>query len=278
MKGPIVLFAAIFFILFASCKQSETIAILPISTFESPFPKNNKLLTEIFGNEILIKSDGDTLRFKIVSNKNNNLITRENGDTVFYGKVCKYREFYYLNNKLNDSSYYLSALKIKGNLIYGLNPWSQYYDVDNAILNGEYRKYIKSINSDTTTIKLRINKPEMKKLFNTILVKYSPDTILNKNCKRQELSKKIISNEIIENKNEFFFKVYPNPARELINVTVKDFSYYNLFDGNRKIILQGNLTEFENSIDIRKQKPGLYFLEVINNEKTKKQVVKVVIQ
>ena len=76
MKGPIVLFAAIFFILFASCKQSETIAILPISTFESPFPKNNKLLTEIFGNEILIKSDGDTLRFKIVSNKNNNLITR----------------------------------------------------------------------------------------------------------------------------------------------------------------------------------------------------------
>ena len=98
-----------------SCKQAEAPAeeALPISTFDSSFPKNNKQLSRIFGDKLLIKNNNDTLVLKIVSNKNNNLITSENGDTIFFGKVCKYRDLYYLNHKVDDTTYYISAFKIK---------------------------------------------------------------------------------------------------------------------------------------------------------------------
>ena len=159
-------------LILVSCKQAEAPAeeALPISTFDSAFPKNNKQLNRIFGDKLLIKSNNDTLILKITSNKYNNLITEENGDTIFFGKVCKYRDFYYFNHKVDDTSYYISAFKIKGNLIYGLNRWTQYHAVDENILNGNYRKNVKSISSDTSSIRLHINKSELKKLIRQLCI------------------------------------------------------------------------------------------------------------
>ncbi len=111
-----ILFISIVAIAF-SCKQAEAPAEelpLPVSTFDATFPKNNKQLSKIFGKMLLIKKNSDTLFLKIASTKNDNLITdAKTGDTIFYGKVCKFREFYYFNNKVNDTSYYISAFKIK---------------------------------------------------------------------------------------------------------------------------------------------------------------------
>ena len=133
-------------LIIVSCKQAEAPAeeVMPISTFDSPFPKNNKQLSRIFGDKLLIKSYNDTLIYKIVSNKTSNLITNENGDTIFFGKVCKYRDYYYFNQKVDDTSYYISAFKIKGNLVYGLDRLSQYYAVDENIIKGNYRKNVRT--------------------------------------------------------------------------------------------------------------------------------------
>lgn len=265
-----------------SCKKAEEEApveeALPISTFDSSFPKNNKQLSRIFGDKLLIKNNNDTLVLKIVSNKNNNLITSKNGDTIFFGKVCKYRDFYYLNHKVDDTTYYISAFKIKGNLVYGLNRWTQYYAVDENIIKGNYKKNVKHISSDTSSIRLHTNKSELKKLFTLIMSEVIPDTILNSKSELNAITKNQLALEKEENEIDSYLKVYPNPATDFININLNKKSFFQLSDFNGKMVLQGKLNELENKIDISNQKPGMYFLEINDIEKTERKTVKILIK
>ena len=264
-----------------SCKQAEAPAeeiLLPISTFDAPFPKNNKQLSRIFGKLLLIKNNSDTIFLKITSTKNDNLIIDgKSGDTIFFGKVCKFREFYYLRHKENDSSYYISAFRIKNNLIYGLDRWSQYYDVDENIKKGNGKELIKSINADTSKIRLKPNKRELKRLFGLIMSKTIPDTILNSAKDLNEISKRESSLEEVD-EIENIVKVYPNPATDFINVQVSRKSTYQLIDFNGKIILQGKLQQSENRIDISDKQNGIYFLNIVDFQKNEKQTVKIIVK
>ena len=269
-------------ILLFSCKKAEVPAEeMPISTFDSPFPKNNKQLDRIFGETLLIKSDKDTLVLKIKSNKENNLITTKDGDTIFFGKICKYRDYYYFNHKVNDSSYYISAFKIKGNLIYGLDFIPQYFTVDEYVLKGSYSKYVKSINSDSSKIRLYTNKSELKKLFTLIMKDIIPDTLVNP---KSEINN-ITQNELAENKKEtnkeiigYDVKIYPNPAVDFINVDLNKKSIFQLINSNSKIVLQGQLNDLKNRIDISNQKSGLYFLVLKDIGENETKTLKILIK
>lgn len=263
-----------------SCKKAEaTVEEIPISTFEAPFPKNNKQLSKIFGSLLLIKNNSDTIFLKITSTKNDNLITdSKTGDTIFFGKVCKFREFYYFNHKVNDTSYYISAFKIKGNLIYGLNRWAQYFDVDENIKKGNGIELVKSINSDTSSIRLKPNKREIKKLFALIMSETLPDTILNSKTDLNEIAKRESSLEKETDEVENKIKVYPNPATDFINIEISQKSSYQLIDVNGKIVLQGKLGELENRIEISDKQAGIYFLNIAGLQKREKQTVKIIIK
>jgi len=264
------------------CKQAEAPAeeiLLPISTFDAPFPKNNKQLSRIFGKLLLIKNNSDTIFLKITSTKNDNLIIDgKSGDTIFFGKVCKFREFYYLSQKESDSSYYISAFKIKNNLIYGLDRWSQYYEVDENIKKGNGKELVKSINADTSKIRLKPNKRELKRLFGLIMSKTIPDTILNSAKDLNEISKRESSLDKEADEIENIVKVYPNPATDFINVQVSRKSTYQLIDFNGKIILQGKLQQSENRIDISDKQNGIYFLNIVDFQKNEKQTVKIIVK
>lgn len=268
-------------IIIFSCKKAEAPAEeMPISTFDSPFPKNNKQLDRIFGEKLLIKSYNDTLILKIKSNKENNLITNKDGDTIFFGKVCKYRDYYYFNYKLNDSSYYISAFKIKGDLIYGLNFLPQYFAVDENILKGGYKKELVSINSDTSVIRLKTNKVELKKLFTIIMNNIEPDTLINSESSLNNISK----NESVTEKDEddsenleYSVKAYPNPAVDFINVETNKKSSFQLFNSSNKLTLEGQLNDVKNKVDISNQQSGLYFLIVKNIENSQSKTMKILI-
>jgi len=263
-----------------SCKKADApVEETPISTFEPPFPKNNKQLSKIFGSLLLIKSHSDTIFLKITSTNNDNLITDgKTGDTIFFGKVCKFREFYYFNHKVNDTSYYISAFKIKDNLIYGLNPWVQYFEVDENIKKGNGKELVKSINSDTSTIRLKPNKRELKKLFALIMSETLPDTILNSKTDLNEIAKRQSSLEKETNEVENKIKVYPNPATDFINVEISHKSAYQLININGKIVQQGKLEELENRIEISGKQAGIYFLNIVDLQKREKQTVKIIIK
>lgn len=263
-----------------SCKKADAPAeASPISTFDSPFPKNNKQLSRIFGSILLIRNNGDTLTLKITSTKTDNLITDgKSGDTIFFGKVCKYRDFYYFNHKVNDTSYYISAFQIKGNLIFGLNRWSQYFDVDENAINGNCKELVKSINADTSAVRLHPNKKELKKLFTTIMNRAIPDTILNSNTDLNAIAKRESSLEKEQDEADNYLKVYPNPATDFITVELNRKSFFQLTDFNGKVSLQGKLNELTNKIDISNKHSGIYFLTISNLEKAEKQTVKIIIK
>lgn len=272
-------------IVISSCKKADASATeaLPISSFDSPFPKNNKKLSNILGNILTIKSGSDTLFLKITSTKEDNLILNDKtGDTLFFGSICKYRDLYFFNRKVNDTSYYMSAIKIKGNLIYGLtNCWLQFHEVDNKIINGNNKKLIKYMDSDTTIIRLHPDKKELKNLFNSIISTFVPDTILNYNKSYFEvLDKKESVTDLEQDENNNELKVYPNPATDFINVELKrkSNSLFQLSDLNGRTVLKGQLNELVNKIDVNNQNAGIYLLTIINLEKNETETKKIAIK
>lgn len=270
----------------SSCKQVEEETeetILIRSSFDAPFPKNNKNLSNILGDELILKREYDTLTLKITSTKTDNLIIdARTKDTVFFGSVCKYRDFYYFNEKLDDTTYHLSAIKIKGNLIYGLtNRFIQFQEVDDQIMQGGNKKLVRYFSPDSTVIRLHVDKKEMKNLFTTIISTVVPDTILNYNNSYSEVpdTKETITN-VEQDENASAFKVYPNPVTDYLTIALKHKgkSSFQIADLSGRTILHGQLNEVVNKIDLNKQPGGIYLLTVINSENNETEAKKIVIK
>ncbi|MDP1725334.1 MAG: T9SS type A sorting domain-containing protein [Bacteroidota bacterium] len=266
-------------VVLASCDDSKTLK--PLSTFDTPFPKRNKDLSLILGDQLTIKTaTDDTLILKIISNQNNNLIINsETGDTVFFGTVSKFRGLYYFSEQLNDSSYWIYAVKIAEPLIYGLtSKWMQLFYVDEAIKKGSNKKLVKYINADTSTIKLYSDKRELKKLFSSFIDKIQPDTIIHylNTVPVTEGSTNIIAAIDPEDFN-YISKAYPNPTSGIITIELqqKNKSEYQLSDFNGAIILEGTFNEISNKMDLSKQQPGMYTLTILNVSDQQKETIKI---
>lgn len=279
MKTLLKLFSLLILVAVVSC--DELINTFPKSSFDAPYPKGNKDLRNILGNQITIKKGEDTLNYKVSYNLNKNLITNiKTGDTIFLGTVSKYRGLYYFSHQLNDSSYWIYAVKITDNLIYGINSaWHQLLFVDKAIKNGHHKTLIKYINHDTSIIRLHPEKSELKKLFTSIINSIQPDTILN--YKETVLALKDKTNALTEMDPEdfnFLLKIYPNPVTDIVNIELqqKDNLTYTLKDVLGNIILQGHLTKISNKIDLSKLQNGMYFLSVINEGDLQKDLIKII--
>ena len=253
----------------------------PNITFDSQFPKRNKNLANILGDKLTIKRGEDTLIYKITSSKNNNLIINsKTRDTVFFGTVSKFRGLYYFNEQLNDSSYWIYAVKISDNLIYGLNTArAQLEYVDQEIKNGNNRKLIKYINSDTSFIRLHPDKREMKKLFSSIISNFLPDTILNYQETYSKIQDATSTLTVIDPEDfNYISKAYPNPTKDILNIELqqKSKSTFQLTDLSGKIVLQGQLNEIINKIDISKQQIGVYALTIVNTAEEEKETIKII--
>jgi hypothetical protein len=266
----------------SSCKEIKTEiteeVIVIRNTFDSPFPKNNKKLSGILGDVLLLKRGDDTLTLKITSTKENNLVLTDVGDTLFFGTVCKYRERYYFTEIVNDTAYRIGAFKIEGNLVYGLtDQWLQHYEIDEIIMKGGHKLLVKYINRDTTVIRLHPDKKEMRKMFTAIFTKVVPDTILSP---RQDIKIPDDAETIAESdEKDTGFKVYPNPATDFINIAqkTKSRSSFQLADMNGRTILKGQLNELVNRISLGSQRPGIYLLTVID-EKNGRETEKIIIK
>jgi hypothetical protein len=265
----------LFFI--TSCGDNEK--IFPKTTFEGPFPKRNRDLSNIIGERLIIKSGGDTLTLKVIASKKFNLLINEKtGDTLFKGTVSQFRGHYYFNQQLNDTSYRIYTVKFSDNLIYGLNTGlEQTLLVDRAIEGGKYSKLVKYIASDK--IRLHSDKWGLKNLFSSIIDSIPPDTILHFEEAPPTLTdaKEAIT-KIDPEDFEFFSKVYPNPTTDFVNIELQQrrITPYQLADINGKIVLQGQLLDTKNRIDLNGQTDGIYSLTLFNTKDNTKETVKVI--
>lgn len=268
------------FLIFSSCKKAETTEMFYIS-YDTPFPKSNKDLSKILGKKIALKYYDDTLFLSISSTKNNNLILNNlTGDTLFYGAVSRFRGLYYFSEQNIDGLYWIFAVKISGNLIYGFREnLLQAWDIKQSIKKGSCAKLIKSINADTSIVLFYANKREMKKLYTPILNNISADTILN--IEEYVFRTKDTSSVVIPINNEDFnyiLNVYPNPAAEDINIELqqKSPSSYQVSDLNGRILLEGNLFDLKNTVSIATLQSGVYMLTIINQAEKQKETIKLV--
>src|ERR1700739_2895685 len=267
-------------VLFSSCDNWSN--VIPKSTYDAPFPKKNRDLTELLGNKLYIKRGKDTTMFNVTYLDKRNLITEKNGDTIFYGTVSKFRGLYYFSQQLNDTSYLIYAVNIKGNYLYGLNaPWYEGIVIDHHVLKGEYKGLVKKISADGTVIRLHPDKKEMKKMYAMIMDSLPPDTLIfvtQKNITPAKIDTASITRSIDPDDFEMFSKVYPNPATTEVNVELQQKSdvKYSLSDITGKALSNGELHDSINKVDVSSLKDGIYILTLAKADGKGEESVKII--
>lgn len=248
--------------------------------FDSPFPKRNINLSNIIGDTLQVQGSCCPLTFEIISSrKSNSIIELETGDTIFKGKVSRYRGLYYFTESLNDTTYRIFAFKITNDSVYGLKNYLQYSQIDKEIEKGNYSKLVTNIDKNKNIICLHPNKKELRKLFGFIIKNTEPLAIIKSN-RIGNIGEKDESNDNSRENDEYayFYKVYPIPTSNILHVELQQKSIltFLLTDLSGKTILQGQLNELENKIDLSNINSGLYALTVYSMTDEQKETIKIV--
>lgn len=273
MRSPtsLILFTLLIFI---SCKKAEEAKLVNIF-YDTSFPKTNKDLSKIIGNKIALKSGYDTLYLNISSNKKGNLIIDSlTGDTIFRGTVSKFRGLYYFSERHQNGLYWIFAVKISRNLIYGLTDyWNQSDFILEEFKKGNITKLIKALNKDTSQIILFTKKMEMKKIYAPYINSLRADTIINiDNYKIEIQDTSSVLTSIDTDELDFNVNIYPNPAKNILNIELQQKSEltFQINDLNGLKMLEGKLTDVKNEINITDLKSGVFLLTI--NNQTDKQI------
>jgi hypothetical protein len=268
-------------ILFTSCNNWSS--VIPKSSFDTAFPKENKDLTDLLGSKLYLKRGNDTTIFSITYNGKQNLIVDKNGDTIFCGKVSKFRGLYYFSQALTDTTYLIYAVKKKENLLYGLNaPWYEGILIDHHVLKGEYKDIVKSISTDGKVIRLHVVKSEMRKLYTMIMDSLPPDTILmapvKMNMPPAKVDTNLIAAQIDPEDYEMFSRIFPNPATTEVTVELQQKANvkYTISDILGKAITNGELHDSVSTININGLNKGIYVLTLVKADGKGEESVKII--
>lgn len=241
-----------------------------ISMFDAPFPKRNRNLSAILGDTLRIRGKCMPLTFRIVSSKKQNFIIEiQTGDTLFKGKVSKHRELYYFSEQVNDTSFRIFAWNITDSLIYGLQHYIQYAQVDSMILKAKHPKLVQFIDKNKHTIRLRPEKKELRKLFTSLLADTEPFEIIQPTPYSSSHQPEQTPAFAEADDFELLSKVYPNPVTDILTIELHEKSRatpYYLSDLNGKIILKGILHGISNKFDISHLPNGMYILTLTSSD------------
>lgn len=254
----------------------------PRCSFVAPFPKANKQLSNLLGETLHLKSGDDTVTLHIRSDRNNNLITRANGDTVFYGQVSKFRQLYFLTEKRNDSSYHIYAIKVSRNRIYGLNSLGfQLFFLDDAITKGFHNSMVQSVNHDSSVIRLRPDKKELRKFYSELLNNFPPDTIIQLTPAKVVLppaEQETVS--LSEDPEEYSLikRIYPNPVKKQLHLeTEQPGEYtYEIISLSGNTIKSGSFNATSVQVNVSDIAGGIYLLRVYTRDESAVDVARIV--
>jgi len=285
-------------VVLTSCDENGIIDLSMKATFESSFPKRGKDMTLQLGDEFSVKNNNDTIDFKVLFEKEeriNYIINKKTNDTVFSGIVNKYRGLYYFNKQKNDTTFWIYAVKIENGTIKGLG--TELFQM--AYLNEELDKVlygkqganidlelmIKTINNDTSIIKLTPEKKVMKIIYRSILDSLPSDTIIDffgvENTHELKTTENTIyisePNEI--SSEEIIVKLYPNPANDYIIIETKDLldNTYRISNTKGQIVLSGKINSEEFKIDVSEFNTGTFFINV-DQENGKSETLKFIVE
>lgn len=262
-----------------------------LSSFDKPFPKKPKDLSLILEGNLLLSSEEDTTTIKIKFNPETkeNIIISQEGDTILLGTVCKYRNLYYFNEEVNDTTYHIHAFKIEKHTIRGLDTkFFQMKALDDIFeqlqekSDSSFRKYkplLISFDEVNQIIRLRPHKKTMRKFYELVVEEFPEMTIIKKSDTIEKQNNS--ANNKLENlRSEIVDKLYPNPAKRIVNIDLREKGnfQYQILDKSGIFVKKGELLSKLNQIDISNLKNGLYFLKIYNNQKKEIETKKLIIE
>lgn len=282
MNGLVKFICAVIIIGSVSSCTNKWSNMVPKSSYDAPFPKVGKDLTDILGNKLYIKHGKDTTVFTVINKGDKNLIIDKDNDTIFYGSVSKFRGLYYFSQQLNDTSFLIYAVRRSGNYLYGLNaPWYEGILIDHSIKRGEHKKLLKRMSADSNIIRLHPDKHEMKQLYAMIMDSLPPDTLITVHDKlsaNTKIDTATIVKTIDPEDFEMFSKVYPNPASNELNIELqqKQNVGYIISDITGKAISNGQLHDSLNQVDISNLASGIYIITLVKANGKGEESVKII--
>lgn len=275
------------------------------SEFDAPFPKKStKNLNSILGESILVKCGEDTFVYVFGFNGKENYIIEKGKyiiqygegpkydstivesyqDTIFKGVVCKYKGSYILTRARADSTYMIYMIKIKRNIIYGLNDLTRQVEMfDQCVDDSSFNIYKMLIFRDSTTYRMHPDKKILGEYFKMLLDSgiVRPDTILTSiNFKAVE----VIDQQDSESNEEggansitsFSYRLYPNPMQNVLNVDLSEAIRvdYRILDLKGQLMQKGIICSNSNIIQVGSLSQGTYLFTFINPETKKPEKVK----
>lgn len=257
------------------------------TSFDNSFPKRAKNLTYDLGDAFALKRANDTLQFNVYYNrksKENSIVNKGTKDTIFSGKVNRYRGLYIFNQQINDSAYWIYAVKIEDKTIRGLETeWLQMMHLSDEIEKilkekPDAKKYlsamIASVNMDTSNIMLIPDKKILKRFYNSYIDSLDADSIISKD-KEFDINTFLSDETAIEEINtenddnlSLNIKIYPNPVVDFVNIETNTLSkkHYKLIDIKGNIKKEGYFSQQNIKLTLDNFQVGTYFILIENQD------------
>ncbi len=180
---------SIFMLIFSGCKEAREDEYKREISFNTPFPKRDKNLHWKLGDRFTLVANEDTLTCEVSfnpGNRYNYIIDYSSGDTLFAGTVSKYKDLYFFDHRINDSSFWISAVDIDKSIFRGLNTIAGFGTVHlqmqmlyDSIKKGKYQEMIVYFDTIQKTIKLRPEKDILYSFYSSITRHMARDTLVD---------------------------------------------------------------------------------------------------
>lgn len=263
------------------CKKVEgTEPPCPSSYFIKAFPKRSINLENVMGSSFYVKSGNDTISYSIDFDlKTRNTLVKENEDTIFLGRVSRYRGMFFLSERESDSVWLIHAIKVKKDLIYGLTSLryrAQMCKLD-ELVGPDFAKIEGAVFPDIIigneySYQLSPKKTSLKRIYSEFIDKSTPDTIIvpiSKGGQKIIYDTKELILESDSAKNKLVFNVYPNPCqnRLVLETSGKLNSFKcEIIDFNGLVVSEWKLRGHKNEMDVSFLSSGVYIVRIIDED------------
>jgi hypothetical protein len=271
---PLILISGIAFSIFG-CNPANVPQ--PDIAFQTPFPKRSINLELLFGNEITLANANDTQILKLSFNRETreNTISRANkGDTIFHGRVSRFRKLLYFSEYIADSAYTIYAVKLQGDQVQGLGTG---HEQMNALLPlvgvDPYFQLVKysETNENKKVYRLAYDRLKMEKFYKGVVDSLPVWKILKQNNVTVEPRDTSIASspEIVARQTGgMITNVFPNPATEQFTIEFSEEGSFRveLYNTSGQQLKNINLQGRSGVCELNDVKPGIYIVKVTELE------------
>ena len=251
------------------CQPEETFLTWPPSVYFEPYAVRHPLnLTRVLGEKVQLVSIQDTLAMHIVYEPTTglNLLTNAaNGDTLQRVWVTHYRRLYYFTWPINDTCYWVHAVRIRRGQVQGItDPYEQMKQLEHAIRTGRFPEILRHQDSIKGTMRLQFNRNVLRRFYAATLDSLPVYHIASYLPKPDSPPPPVAAQLPPTTTAPLLRNLYPNPATDVVHVTLASSSPCKLsvFDMAGRLMLATPAIPAVSILDVHQLPAGRYVVRI----------------